>query len=41
MPLFKKGKKKLTIKYNPRTMQLKILRVPEGYEYEVEELKGE
>ena len=35
MPLFKKGKKKLTIKYNPETVQLKIIKVPDGYEYEL------
>jgi len=41
MPIFKKGKKKLTIKYNPETMQLKIIKVPDGYEYELPEKKGE
>jgi len=41
MPLFRKGKKKLTIKYNPETVQLKILKVPEGYEYELPEKREE
>jgi len=41
MPLFKKGKKKLTIKYNPHTMQLKILKAPDGYEYEVQSVEKE
>jgi len=41
MPLFKKGKKKLTIKYNPHTVQLKILKVPDGYEYELPEERKE
>ena len=37
LPLLKR-KRKLTIKYDKRNMELRILKVPDGYEYDVQDV---